>query len=114
MGAAEIGKDVWNMGTKLGMNIFKSGNLGKGPGDPKCDFESESVTSCEATTSYQDDKPKSSSNTSRAEVTADADDENDEVFNHIKKHDEGSDNEGWVEKTRDNLDKIEGKKEKRS
>merc|ERR1719318_1391780 len=27
--AAEIGKDVWNAGTKLGMNIFKSGNLGK-------------------------------------------------------------------------------------
>ena len=119
--AAEIGKDVWNAGTKMGMNLFKSSKTGKEPGDVKCDFESESVTSCEATTSYQDDKPKSSSNTSRGEVTADADDENDEDFHHTKKHKKKKkkqkkkyDNEDWVEKTRDNLDKFEGKKDKRS
>ena len=76
---------------------------------------------------YQDDKPKSSSTTSRSEVTADADDENDEDFHHTKKHkkkkkkhkkklDDNSDTEGWVEKTRDNLDKFDdiGSKKKRS
>jgi len=124
--AAEIGKDVWNAGTKLGMNLFKSSKPSKGPNDHKVNYESESVTSCEATTSYQDDKPKSSSTTSRSEVTADADDENDEDFHHTKKHkkkkkkhkkklDDNSDTEGWVEKTRDNLDKFDdiGSKKKR-
>jgi len=126
--AAEIGKDVWNAGTKLGMNLFKSSKMGKNHEDHKVDFESESVTSCEATTSYQDDKPKSSSAASKSEVTADADDENEEDFHHAKKHkkkkkkhkkkhDDHTDTDGWIEKTRDNLDKFDtksSKKEKRS
>jgi len=122
--AAEIGKDVWNAGTKLG-NLFKSSKPLKGQVDAKADFESESVTSCEATTSYQDDKPKSSTSTARTEVTADADDENDEDFHHAKKHkkkkkkhkkkrEESSDTEGWEEKTRDNLDQFKDDKVKRS
>eukprot|EP00092_Neocalanus_flemingeri_P004825 GFUD01005193.1.p1 GENE.GFUD01005193.1~~GFUD01005193.1.p1 ORF type:complete len:1167 (+),score=221.51 GFUD01005193.1:109-3609(+) len=123
--AAEIGKDVWNAGTKLGMNLFKSSKPGKGMnGDHKVDFESESVTSCEATTSYQDEKPTSSSTTSKPEATADADDENEEDFHHTKKHkkkkkkhkkkhEDNSDTEGWVEKTRDNLDKFDAKKLKK-
>jgi len=119
--AAEIGKDVWNAGTKLG-NLFKSSSKpGKESGDGKADFESESVTSCEATTSFQDDKPKSSSRPSRADLIADADDENDEDFQHTKKHkkkkkkhkkrrDASSDTEGWEEKTRENLDKFKDEK----
>jgi len=115
--AAEIGKDVWNAGTKLG-NLFKtSSKPSKESSDAKPDFEADSVTSCEATTSFQDDKPKSSSSTSRAEIIADADDENDEDFQHTKKHkkkkkkhkkkrDGSSDTESWEEKTRDNLDKF--------
>jgi len=122
--AAEIGKDVWNAGTKLG-NLFKSSSKpGKESGDCKADFESESVTSCEATTSFQDDKPKSSSRPSRADLVADADDENDEDFQHTKKHkkkkkkhkkrrDASSDTEGWEEKTRENLDKFKDEKDKR-
>ena len=80
--AAEIGKVVWDAGTKLG-NLFKSSSKpGKESGDCKADFESESVTSCEATTSFQDDKPKSSSSPPRADLIADANDENDEDFQH--------------------------------
>merc|ERR1712179_38346 len=122
--AAEIGKDVWNAGTKLG-NLFKSSSKpAKESGDCKADFEAESVTSCEATTSFQDDKPKSSSRPSRADLIADADDENDEDFQHTKKHkkkkkkhkkrrDASSDTEGWEEKTRENLDKFKDEKDKR-
>jgi len=108
--------------------LFKSSKMGKNHEDHKVDFESESVTSCEATTSYQDDKPKSSSAASKSEVTADADDENEEDFHHAKKHkkkkkkhkkkhDDHTDTDGWIEKTRDNLDKFDtksSKKEKRS
>ena len=80
--AAEIGKVVWDAGTKLG-NLFKSSSKpGKESGDCKADFESDSVTSCEATTSFQDDKPKSSSSPPRADLIADANDENDEDFQH--------------------------------
>jgi len=123
--AAEIGKDVWNAGTKLG-NLFKSSSKPvKESGDGKTDFESESVTSCEATTSFQDEKPKSSSRPSRADLIADADDENDEDFQHTKKHkkkkkkhkkkrDASSDTEAWEEKTRENLDKFRDEKDKRS
>jgi len=122
--AAEIGKDVWNAGTKLG-NLFKPNKHVKEFSDSKADVESESVTSCEATTSFQDDKPKSSSSMSRAEVIADADDENDEDFHNSKKHkkkkkkhkkkrDASSDTEAWEEKTRDNLDKFKEGKDKRS
>jgi len=114
--AAEIGKDVWNAGTKLGMNLFKSNKLApKSTCENSVEIETDSITSCEATTSYQDEKPKSSV-AMKIETTLEADDENDEDFHrskkhkkkkkkHKKKHEETSDNE-WEEKTKDNLSKF--------
>jgi len=115
--AAEIGKDVWNAGTKLGKQFFK-GKLGKEIVDTS-DIPAESSTVCEATTSHQDEKPISSSSSSRIEKEVDEDKHNSSDFCHAKKHkkkkkkhkrkyEDGSDNEDWVEKTKDNLNKFNG------
>jgi len=120
--AAEIGKDVWNAGTKLGMNLFKSktSRSSQDSEDGKRDVESESVTSCEATTSHLGQKATSStvgSSSSKNDTSSfDADEEIEDFRNpkkhkkkkkKKKKHHEDRDIEEWEERTKDNLTKYD-------
>merc|ERR1711864_49283 len=88
--AAELGKDVWNAGTKLGLNLFKSSKTGLKSGQDlegvKGEYESESVTACEATTSNQGEKATSSTSALKEEATLDAEEEIEEDFRNPKKH----------------------------
>jgi len=120
--AAEIGKDVWNAGTKLGLNLFKSksSRSSQESDDGRRDYESESITSCEATTSHQGDKATSSTivSSSKNDVSSfDGDEEIEEDFRNPKKHKkkkkkkkkhhEDREIDVWEEKTKDNLSKYE-------
>ena len=94
---AEVGKDVWSLGSKIGANLFK----------PKAKLDDTTSTACEATTSHHDVKASSSTKTGvRTEIDQEADDEGEVERRKEKKHKKkkkkhkkrAEDEEEWEEK----------------
>lgn len=102
--AAELGKDLVNAGVKL----FKTSKAAKDDGESN-GMETSSMTSCEATTSYQNEKASSS----KVDSTLDSEQESSthkkqkKKKKKKKKHREDSDCESWEEKTKENFSKFE-------
>ena len=91
--AAELGKDILNVGAKL----IKGGKMGKEQED-ETSCVLESGTACEASTSYSHDRASSS------KIPTESEERRHKKKKKKNKHKE--DSETWEEKTKDNLDKF--------
>ena len=103
--AAELGKDLVNAGVKL----FKTSKASKDDGESTA-METSSMTSCEATTSYQNEKASSSKVDSTHDIEQDSSAHKKQKKKKKKKKKklrEDSDSESWDEKTKENLTKFE-------